>query len=505
MSGIQQVADVIFPTIGPLGTNVMLNGEVTNDGEMIADDIHLEDEVENMGATRMKKVAAKTTTLSGDGRKTTMAIFYSLMYSGLKQVEGLDRLELYAGIMHASQEISAQLKKMAKKITSKEQLKQVATVSSQNADIGQIVSDVIYDIGQDGDVTIEKSEELGISCEKVIGMEFEQGFVSPYMINNRDKRVAEIQNAHIVLYDHKITDMNQLVPALEILVKGEKKQQFIIIAEDFDPFVIRMIEDAISMPGGTKIVAVRTPGYGNKTAMLTDIAAMTGGKILSESTPITLAMIGHAEKVTISSKKTTILRGKGKKADIDAYVESLKAQKEIEPEAYAKEILSRRIARLVGGIAIIKVGSQSDQNLNYLKKKVQDAINAAKNALIGGVVPGGGVALVRASTMVPVVSKSFEFNLGYSMVLKAAKAPLKLMVRNAGRGDDTVIEKVTLKSSGPYLGYDIRKNSYGDMTKLGIMDAMISSKSALQNACAEAAIMLTVGCSIADKIEDKDL
>lgn len=516
--GIDQVTNAVKVTLGPRGRNVVLDKgygapTITNDGVSIAKEITLKDKIKNMGAEIIKEVANKTNEVAGDGTTTSVVIAQSIATEGLKHgAMGVNAMEIRSGIEKATKEAVSALRKIAKDIQGKEEIKQVATISSESEEIGSIIADTINAVGKDGVVTVEESQSLGIEKEVVEGLEFDNGYISPYMVTSSERMEAEYKDVPILITDKKISTVQEILPLLEKLAQTGKKE-LVIIADDVDgealaTFVVNKLRGALN------VLAVKAPGYGDrKKEMLEDIAIITGGKVIAEETGTTfenaeLAMLGKANRVVSNKDKTTIVGGKGKKAEITERVTQLQRQLEASDSKFDKEKIEERIAKLSGGVAVIHVGAATETEMKYLKLKIEDAVNATKAAIEEGVVPGGGTALVKVSQKVRV---SFENNkknmsqeeaVGFEIVLHALEMPLKQIAVNAGKDDGSVIvEKV--KTGKATSGYDAKRDMLvDDMLAEGIIDPVKVTRSGLQNAASAAAMLLTTEVAIADEPEE---
>jgi chaperonin GroEL len=521
--GVDAVADAVKITIGPKGRNVVLDKgygspTVTNDGVSIAKEITLKDKFENMGAEIVKEVATKTNDTAGDGTTTSVVLTQAIFSEGLRQTAmGVGAMGVRSGIERATQEAVKFLREIAKPIKSKDEIRQVATISAENEEIGKIIADTIDKVGKDGVVTVEESQSFGIDSEVVQGLQFDKGYVSPYMITNTERMEAEYQDPAILVIDKKISTVKEILPLLEKLVQTGKKE-LVIVAEDVDgealaTFVVNKLRGAFS------VLAVKAPGYGdNKKDQLADIAVTVGAKVVSEELGyklenIGLEILGRANKVIANKDKTTIVGGKGKKAEIDARISQIKKQKEASDSKYDIEKLEERIAKLSGGVAVIRVGAATETEMKYLKLKIEDAVNATKAAIEEGIVAGGGVALIKASEKVAhliKIEKNKETELtrdealiGYQIILKALEAPLRQIAKNAGKDDGSVIVEAVKKGKGNY-GYDAKKDEMVvDMVVAGIIDPVKVTRLGIENAASAAAILLTTEVAVADEPEDK--
>jgi chaperonin GroEL len=514
--GVDTVANAVKVTLGPRGRNVVLDKgfggpTITNDGVSIAKEITLKDKFENMGAEIIKEVATKTNELAGDGTTTATVLTQALVNEGLKQTTmGINSMAVRHGMEHASQDVVETLRKMATKISSIDEIKQVATISAEDAELGEKIAETIDKVGKDGVVTVEESQSFGIETEFTEGMQFDKGYVSPYMVTNPERMEAEYKDAHILITDKKITGIQEILPLLEKIAQTGRKE-LVIIADDVEgealaTFVVNKLK------GGFSVLAVKAPGYGDrKKEILADIAVTTGGQVISEEVGLKLenaeiTQLGKADRVIATKDSTTIVGGAGKKEAITDRVNALKAQLEQSSSKFDKEKFEERIAKLSGGVAVIRVGAATETEMKYLKLKIEDAVNATKAAIEEGIVPGGGTALARAASIVEkeLLAKkdlSREEMIGYNIVLKALEVPLKQIADNTGKHDGAVIvEKV--KSAGGNAGYDAAKaEMIDDMIKAGIIDPVKVSRAGVQHAVSAAAILLTSEAAIADAPE----
>jgi len=516
--GVDTVADAVKVTLGPRGRNVVLDKgfggpTITNDGVSIAKEITLKDKFENMGAEIIKEVANKTNDLAGDGTTTATVLTQALVSEGLKQTTmGVNSMAVRTGMEHASQDVVEALKGMSTQINSIDEIKQVATISAESAELGEKIAETIDKVGKDGVVTVEESQSFGIETELTEGMEFDKGYVSPYMVTNGERMEAEFKDAQILITDEKVSNVQDILPLLEKIAQGGKKE-LVIIADDVEgealaTFVVNKLK------GGFSVLAVKAPGYGDrKKEILADIAVTTGGQVISKDVGMELKnteleQLGSAERVVATKDKTTIVGGGGEKAAIDDRVGALKAQLEQASSKFDKEKLEERIAKLSGGVAVIRVGAATETEMKYLKLKIEDAVNATKAAIDEGIVPGGGTSLARAAAVVEkdILDKkdlSREELIGYSIVLKALEVPLKQIADNTGKHDGAVIvEKV--KTAGGNAGYDAAKAEMcDDMIKAGIIDPVKVERSGVQHAVSAAAILLTSEAAVADAADEE--
>lgn len=514
--GVDTVANAVKVTLGPRGRNVVLDKgfggpTITNDGVSIAKEIVLKDKFENMGAEIIKEVASKTNELAGDGTTTATVLTQALVTEGLKQTTmGVNSMAVRTGMEHAAADVVAALKEIATPIKSLDEIKQVATISAESAELGEKIAETIDKVGKDGVVTVEESQSFGIETEFTEGMEFDKGYVSPYMVTNPERMEAEYKSAQILITDKKIASVQEILPLLEKIAQTGKKE-LVIVADDVEgealaTFVVNKLK------GGFSVLAVKAPGYGDrKKELLADLAVTTGGQVISEDIGLKLetvevSQLGTADRVVATKDKTTIVGGAGTKEAIADRVNALKAQLEQTSSKFDKEKIEERIAKLSGGVAVIRVGAATETEMKYLKLKIEDAVNATKAAIEEGIVPGGGTSLARAAAMVEktLAAKkdlSAEELIGYSIVLKSLTVPLRQIADNTGKHDGAVIvEKV--KTAGGNAGYDAFKGEMvDDMIKAGIIDPVKVERAGVQHAVSAAAILLTTECAIADEPE----
>ncbi len=526
-TGVDKVANAVKITIGPRGRNVVLDKgygapTITNDGVSIAKEITLPDKMENMGAEIIKEVATKTDEIAGDGTTTAVVLAQALIKEGMSRTAmGANPMGVRRGMEAALRDAVASLHHMMKPIKTDAEIEQVATISSESKEMGKKIGETIKKVGKDGVVTVEESQSFGIESEIVEGLEFEKGYVSPYMITNPERMEAVYKDALILLTDKKISSIQDVLPLLEKLSSTGHKE-LVIIADDVDgealtTFVVNKLR------GGFSTLAVKAPGFGDrKKELLSDIAAVVGGTVISDETGttfenITVEMLGRAGRIISTKEKTIIVGGHGKKAKVDARILQLKKQAENTDSKYDKEKLDERIAKLSGGVAILRVGAATETEMKYLKLKIEDAVKATKAAIAEGIVPGGGSALVRVKRELEIaIAKSeagkmghadkqnSEYLIGYHIVADALAAPFKQIVENAGRDDAAVLIKEIIESKGN-AGYDAANDvMVSDMLKAGIVDPVKVTRSGLEHAVSAAALLLTTEVSIADIPEKKE-
>jgi len=517
--GVDIVAGAVKVTIGPRGRNVAIDRSwggpvITNDGVSIAKEITLADKFENMGAGIVKEVATKTNDKAGDGTSTAVVLTQALVHEGLKRTAmGANAMMIRRGIEAAAKDAVDELKKMAKPIKTKEETRQVASISAESEELGAKIADVVEKVGKDGVVTVEESQSIGIETDYVEGLEFDKGYVSAYMITNAERMEAEAKDAPILITDKKISTVKDILPLLEKLAQGGKKE-LVIIADDVDGEALPMLV-LNKLRGAFSVLAVKAPGYGDrKKEILADIAITVGAQVISDDTGSTLekadlTMLGRAQRVVATKDSTVIVGGKGKKADIEKRVAQLKKQAENSDSKFDTEKLDERIAKLSGGVAVIRVGAATETEMKYLKDKIEDAVNATKAAIAEGIVPGGGSALAKVGAKIAKNVKAGahdEFSIGYRILITALSAPLLQIAKNAGREDAEVILREVVTKGGNF-GYDAASESTEptivDMIEAGIVDPVKVTRSGVQNAASAAAVLLTTEAAVADEPEDK--
>jgi chaperonin GroEL len=510
-SGMNKLADAVRVTLGPKGRNVVLSKKwgaptITNDGVSIAKEIELEDPYERIGAELVKEVAKKTDDVAGDGTTTATVLAWSMVHEGLRNVAaGANPMSMKRGIEAAVEAAVASIKALAKVVDSKEQIAQVASISSADNEIGQMISEAIDKVGKDGVITVEESQTFGMEMDLVEGMRFDKGYISPYFATDTDRMEASIDDAYILLVSSKISAVRDMLPILEKVMQGGRP--LVIIAEDVDGEALATL--VVNKIRGTfKSVAVKAPGFGDRRkAMLQDIAILTGGQVISEEVGLklenaTLDLVGRAKKVVITKDETTIIEGAGSDADIKGRISQIKTEIDNTDSDYDREKLQERLAKLSGGVAVLKVGAATEVELKEKKHRIEDAVSTTKAAIEEGVVPGGGVALLRAQEAVEKVMASLSGDeaTGARMVARSLSAPLKQIAENAGLEGGVVVEKV--KAMKGNEGLNAATGEYTDLVKLGVIDAAKVTRSALQNAASIAALFLTTEAVIADKPED---
>lgn len=516
--GIDKVADTVKATLGPKGRNIILDKgfgtpTITNDGVSIAKEIDLEDKLENVGAALIKEVANKTNDTAGDGTTTAIVIAQALVREGLKFVEtGISPIGIRHGMEAAKDSIIEILKKNSKKISGKEEIAHVATISAESREMGEMIAQVMDEVGKDGVVTVEESQTFGFSKEIVQGLNFDKGYISPYMITNMEAQTAELKEPYILITDKKISSISEILPLLE-KIAGSGKKELVIIAEDVDGEALATLV-VNKLRGVLNVLAIKAPEYGdNRKAMLDDIAVLTGGQVISQDKgldlkKVELSVLGRAQKVIATKDDATIVDGKGKKKDIEARVTQIKLQTENLENVYDKEKLQKRAAKLSGGVAVIKVGAATETELTYIKHKMEDALAATRAAVEEGIVAGGGVALVKAAKELrgkKAENENYEFQAGYEALLQSLDEPLRQIVINTGKKSaDVVLDKVT-SGKGMNFGYDANEDAYlDDMIKSGIIDPLKVTRTALENAVSVAAMLLTTEAVVTDLPDKKE-
>lgn len=517
-NGLDKSAQAVRVTLGPRGRNVALDRgygapTITNDGVSIAKEISFADKFENMGAEIVKEVASKTNDIAGDGTTTSVILLHSIVEEGMKHTgAGLSAMGVRSGIEAAAADAVEALKGLAKKIQSDEEVRQVATISAESEEIGTIIADTIKEVGKDGVVTVEESQTMGIEKEVVEGLEFERGYISAYMVTNSERMESIYKDASILLTDKKISALQDILPVLEKVAQTGKKE-LVIIAEDVDgealtAFVLNKLRGAFN------VLAIKAPGYGDrKKEMLQDIAVMVGAQVVSDDVgikfdSITLDMLGRASKVVSTKDSTVIVGGKGEKKSIDERISQLRAQIKTTDGKFDKEKLEERLAKLAGGVAVIRVGAATETEMKYLKLKIEDAVNATKAAIEEGIVAGGGSALVKTSAKLAEIfakskdKMSADKRIGYEVVLRALEMPLRQIAINAGADAGVVVEKV--RDGKNHAGYDaVSGKVIDDMIASGIVDPVKVTRTGLERAASAAAILLTTEAAIAEEPKEE--
>jgi chaperonin GroEL len=508
LHGVDILANAVRVTLGPKGRNVVLDKSygaprVTKDGVTVAKEIELEDKFENMGAQMLREVASKTSDIAGDGTTTATVLAQAIVKEGIKLVAaGMNPMDLKRGIDLAVGEVVKEIARQAKKVKSSEEIAQVGTVAANGEkEIGQMIAKAMQKVGNEGVITVEEAKSLESELEVVEGMQFDRGYISPYFITNAEKMLAELETPYILIYEKKLSALQPALPLLEAIVQTGKP--LLIIAEDVEGEALATLV-VNKLRGGLKVAAVKAPGFGDRRkAMLQDIAILTGGELISEDLGIklesvTIQMLGRAKRVTITKDDTTIIHGAGKKADIEARINQIKQQVEDTSSDYDKEKLQERLAKLAGGVAVIKVGGSSEVEVKERKDRVDDALNATRAAVEEGIVPGGGVALLWASKSLRVKGDNEDQEAGINIIRRALQAPIRQIAENAGVEGSIVVGKVS-ESKSPSFGYDAQSGEYGDLIGKGIIDPAKVVRVALQDASSVAGLLVTTEAMVAER------
>ena len=509
--GVDKLANAVKVTLGPKGRNVVIDKKfgapsITKDGVTVAKEIELSDPVENMGAQLVKEVASKTADQAGDGTTTATVLAQAIYAAGSKNVAaGANPMDLKRGIDKAVQAVVANLKAQSKKIENSSEIAQVGAISANNdMEIGKMIADAMDKVGKEGVITVEEARGTETEVKTVEGMQFDRGYLSPYFVTNPEKMEAEFENPYVLIYDKKVSTMKELLPVLEQVVQTGKA--LVIISEDVDGEALATLV-VNKLRGSLKIAAVKAPGFGDRRkAMLEDIAVLTGGTVISEERgykldAATLEYLGQAEKIIIDKDNTTIVNGKGEKETITARINEIKAQIGTTTSDYDKEKLQERLAKLSGGVAILYIGASTEVEMKEKKDRVDDALHATRAAVEEGVVPGGGVALVRALDSLDAVDTlNGDERTGVNIIRTALEAPLRTIVQNAGGEGSVVVQKVR-EGKGDY-GYNAREDKYENLMSAGILDPTKVTRLALENAASIAGLLLTTECVISDEPED---
>ena len=506
--GVNILANAVKVTLGPKGRNVVLEKSfgaptVTKDGVSVAKEIELEDKFENMGAQMVKEVASKTSDVAGDGTTTATVLAQTMMKEGLKAVAaGMDPMDLKRGIEKVITAAVAALKEISKPIKDNTAIAQVGTISANSdTSIGEIIAEAMTKVGKEGVITVEEGQSLENELEVVEGMQFDRGYISPYFINNQDNMSAELEEPYILLHDKKVSNIRDLLPVLEGVAKAGKS--LVLVSEDVEGEALATLV-VNTIRGIVKVAAVKAPGFGDRRkAMLQDMAILTGGTVISEEVGLTLEKatldeLGTAKRVVITKENTTIIDGAGKKKDIEARVNQIRQQIEETTSDYDREKLQERVAKLAGGVAVIKVGAATEIEMKEKKARVEDALHATRAAVEEGVVPGGGVALVRAlEKLTGLKGENEDQNHGIIIARRAMEEPLRQIVENAGAEPSVVLNKV--KDGKGSFGFNAATDEFGDLVKMGILDPTKVVRCALQNAASIAGLMITTEASVAEK------
>jgi chaperonin GroEL len=508
LRGVDILANAVKVTLGPKGRNVVIEKSfgaprITKDGVTVAKEIELDDKFENMGAQMVREVASKSADAAGDGTTTATVLAQAIVKEGAKSVAaGMNPMDLKRGIDLAVEAVVADLVKNSKKVTSNDEIAQVGTISANgDSEIGKFLADAMKKVGNEGVITVEEAKSLETELDVVEGMQFDRGYISPYFVTNADKMRVEFDDAYILINEKKLSSLNEMLPLLEAVVQTGKP--LVIVAEDVEGEALATLV-VNRLRGGLKVAAVKAPGFGDRRkAMLQDIAILTGGQAISEDLGIklenvTLQMLGRAKKVMIDKENSTIVNGAGKKADIDARVAQIKAQIEETTSDYDREKLQERLAKLAGGVAVIRVGGATEVEVKERKDRVDDAMHATRAAVEEGIVPGGGVALLRASEQLKnIKTKNDDQKTGVEIVRKALSAPARQIAVNAGEDGSVIVGKV-LENATYAHGFDSQSGTYGDMLKKGIIDPTKVVRAAIQNAASVASLLITTEAMVAE-------
>jgi chaperonin GroEL len=513
LRGVETLANAVKVTLGPKGRNVVIEKSfgaprITKDGVTVAKEIELDDKFENMGAQMVREVAQKTNDMAGDGTTTATVLAHAIVKEGAKAVAaGMNPMDLKRGIDLAVKAVVDEIKGRAKRVGSSSEVAQVGTISS-NGDItvGKMIAEAMQKVGNEGVITVEEAKSLETEVEIVEGMQFDRGYVSPYFITNAEKMVAELEDAYVLLHEKKLSQLQAMLPLLEAVVQSGKP--LLIVAEDIEGEALATLV-VNKLRGGLKVAAVKAPGFGDRRkAMLEDIAILTGGQLIAEDLGIKLesvtpAMLGRAKKVVIEKEKTTIVDGAGKKKDIEARVNQIKAQIEETTSDYDREKLQERLAKLAGGVAVIRVGGATEVEVKEKKDRVEDALNATRAAVEEGIVAGGGVALLRAKKAIGKLrSGNADVQAGINIVLKAVEAPVRQIAENSGHEGSIVVNKI-LESKSETFGFDAQSEDYVDMFDKGIVDPAKVVRAALQDAASVAGLLVTTEAMVAELPKEK--
>jgi chaperonin GroEL len=511
LRGVNVLADAVTVTLGPKGRNVVLEKSfgaptVTKDGVTVAKEIELEDKFENMGAQMVKEVASKTSDVAGDGTTTATVLARSIFTEGIKMVAaGHDPMSLKRGIGRAVESITGELKNLSKPTKDRREIAQVGTISANNdSTIGDIIAEAMEKVGKEGVITVEEAKGLETTLEVVEGMQFDRGYLSPYFVTDPERMEAKIEDAYVLIHEKKISSMKDLLPILEAIAKTGKP--FLLVAEDVEGEALATLV-VNKIRGTLACTAVKAPGFGDRRkAMLEDIAILTGGRVIAEELGIklenvTLNDLGRAKRIVVDKDNTTVIDGAGKKADIEGRIKQIRAQIEETTSDYDREKLQERLAKLVGGVAVIRVGAATEIEMKEKKARVEDALHATRAAVEEGVVPGGGVALIRCLSVLENLRDGEEEKVGVNIVRKALEDPCRWIATNAGWEGSVVVDKVK-NNKGPF-GFNAASEEFEDLMKAGIIDPTKVVRTALQNAASVASLLLTTECMVAEKPEDK--
>ena len=511
VEGVNILANAVKVTLGPKGRNVVLERSfgaptVTKDGVSVAKEVELKDKLQNMGAQMVKEVASKTSDIAGDGTTTATVLAQAIVHEGMKYVAaGMNPMDLKRGIDKAVTALVEELKKASKATTTSKEIAQVGSISANSDEtIGKIIADAMDKVGKEGVITVEDGKSLESELDVVEGMQFDRGYLSPYFINNPEKQSALLDNPFVLIYDKKISNIRDLLPTLEQVAKAGRP--LLIIAEEVEGEALATLV-VNTLRGILKVVAVKAPGFGDRRkAMLEDIAVLTGGKVIAEEVgmsleKVTLADLGQAKRIEVGKENTIIIDGAGEAGDIEARVKQVRVQIEEATSDYDREKLQERVAKLAGGVAVIKVGAATEVEMKEKKARVEDALHATRAAVEEGIVAGGGVALLRAKqTAGAIKGDNADQDAGIKLVLRAIEAPLREIVYNAG-GEASVVVNAVMAGTGNY-GFNAANDTYGDMIEMGILDPTKVTRTALQNAASVASLMLTTEAMVAESAKD---
>ncbi|RMG04728.1 MAG: chaperonin GroEL [Nitrospirae bacterium] len=513
LKGVTLLTDAVKATLGPKGRNVVIDKKfgapnITKDGVTVAKEIELKDPFENMGAQLVREVASKTSDAAGDGTTTATVLAYAIYREGMKNVAaGANPMDIKRGIEKAVEVAVEELKKMSKTVQDKKEIAQVGTISANNdSSIGELIADAMDKVGKDGVITVEEAKSMATTLDVVEGMQFDRGYISPYFITDPDRMECNLDDAYILIHDKKISNMRDLVPLLEQIAKMGRP--LLIIAEDVEGEALATLV-VNKLRGTLQVAAVKAPGFGERRkAMLEDIAILTGGTVISEDVGMKLENVriedlGRAKKINIDKENTTIVEGAGEAAKIQGRIKQIKAQIEETTSDYDREKLQERLAKLAGGVAVINVGAATETEMKEKKARVEDALHATRAAVEEGIVPGGGVALLRCLPAIEKLSLDGDQQIGVDIIKKALEEPIKQIVNNAGLEGAIVVEKVK-ESKDPNYGFDAQKEEYTDMMKAGIIDPTKVTRTALQNAASVASLLITTEVMITELPEKEE-
>ena len=512
MSGVNQLADTVKLTLGPKGRNVVIDKKfgsptITKDGVTVATEIELSDPFENMGAQMVNEVASKTSDNAGDGTTTATVLAQAIFREGMKNVTaGANPMDIKRGIEKAVATIIPEIQKLAKPTRNKKEIAQIGSISANHDPaIGEIISEAMDKVGKDGVITVEEAKSMDTSLEIVEGMQFDRGYLSPYFVTDTERMEAVLEDAYILLHEKKISNMKDMLPLLEKIAKGGKP--LVIVAEDVDGEALATLV-VNKLRGTLNVCAIKAPGFGDRRKeMLNDIAILTGGTVITEDIGVKLENVdikdmGNAKRITVDKENTVIVDGKGKASDIQGRVKQIRNQIEETTSDYDREKLQERLAKLVGGVAIIKVGAATETEMKEKKARVEDALHATRAAVEEGIIPGGGVALLRAASSLEKIKGGHDFLLGVKIIKRSIEEPIRQIAKNAGEEGTVIVEKVkTLKGDH---GYDAQNGTYVDMIKAGIIDPAKVARTALQNASSISGLLLTTEAMITDLPEEKE-